>query len=430
MVQFPTNSHGKNLCAPILLARSYFYGFSLPRPSHQRNSFPKTPTVQSSPEINPRHPGTLGFILTKIGSTWRSLANSSASPFGRLAPQGDPTWPYAILGARTAWALGVWFKSVHTLRVPKDQELNYRIERINEKLRSLGYDPIYLRFSSLVPSHPLADGQKAGYAESAVRHFVTRLEYPYTESEIVHDVSHHFLNILATEKLLAPTMAQLNVAIAFVDFLRNMPMKHWTPLGGEILRENYINLIFQIALRNLDILLGNIPHQIIETSQLKEFLSNRDLYRLMTIHLGKMMGTDGRQLAIPPFERYTLADSLREAVLTTPLRFLREIIILREINNHVALSRVDLSPFAETRRNQELFSQLDGLLAEFTRLLESQFYQFLADKKDISKTVISIFDPDFNVIEGLADREHAIAVLRRRVHEIQSAAKKLSIDAP
>gem|GEM_PF-4692805 len=138
---------------------------------------PTVEVVQSEAGV---HGGKI-LTLERIGARWISDYRTV-----QFDPQGDPRWFIEVMGPRAAEFFGFKILSDRKVRVPDGNEFNGALEKINKQLKSMGKEPIEIRFY-------VTPGNENTMVAEYVRDFGFRGGLPLAASgnHLLHDLSFH-----------------------------------------------------------------------------------------------------------------------------------------------------------------------------------------------------------------------------------------------
>jgi hypothetical protein len=141
---------------------------------------------------------------------------SQHGPFDN-APQGDPRWPFLILGSQIASVLGFEMTNVHTISVPTVERINWGIRRLNARLSAAGLKTIPYSFYKQTQAVNKSYNRRAAQGK-----------IPINVNDLflaIHDMNFH-VTILAEPPIITQRrLVYLNILNRFSEFLLQYP-KH------------------------------------------------------------------------------------------------------------------------------------------------------------------------------------------------------------
>lgn len=229
--------------------------FRLPRVDIDFKRFPRVPAVEAQ-QIIVGKDGEGYFLLRKGGKTWRRLGGPNF-----FAVESDPTWIISALGPKVAAFFGFRLVSEDVMYAPNSLLFNNRIVAMNLLLKKKGLEEIPVRWVEKTQPAVSPDGVKLSYSETYVREFYFNDQIPFSPKEIIHDSSHHALDVLWTRDQLGPINARIGALIRFADFVRefNFDLNGYPLLSVPRYREALIALLFQTQARSRDNFSGFTP---------------------------------------------------------------------------------------------------------------------------------------------------------------------------
>lgn len=443
----PSLGHPRTLEKLLLALNAPFESndpfFLLEKLSTDFRDFPSDPAVRAE-HVSLGNNGEGYFLFRRIGDTWRSY--SRPNPF---APNGDPTWvisalgpkvaaffgfrlmssdlmkhkPYRVLlafGSRAAKKFGFRPLSFHFMYAPNSILFNRRIEAMNLLLKKNGFEEISVRWTKDFQSESSPEGVQYSYSERFVREFVFRDRSPFAPNEIVHDTSHHALEVALTQDQLAPIKARVGTLISFADFVRGLnldnDLKTYPLLSNTRFREATIALLFQTQARAKDNLSGNMPFQVLDNPISRK---NRSFWRTFGFHLGFEYGPMFSPThEVPSKKPYTVADWFHSLIFTNlvPLIYNLSTGKLFDIGGLQLLRSYTDKAYGGAigglqHNTEKLRTELESLYKKFS---DSELGGNL-------KSVLVEYDENLDVVGGLAAKEHPVLALERRIREFQIA---------
>ncbi len=380
---------------------------TLPLPDSDFRKFPLTTAVYHEAMIPVGKNGEGYYLLKKANHTWRS-----ANGPNKFAVDSDPTWFVSVLGPKLAKAFGVGFTDSTSLMVSNAERMNNRIERMNAKLHQHGFEDIPLRFSSDITKGVSFDLTNMSYPEIFVRRLLRDRVFPLAPSEITHDTSHHRLNVLLTLSQLAPEFARLGALTDFADYVRSPGMAknsniRW--LSNENYREAFLKLMFQMVSKETDNLSGTIPPELVRAQHSNDVLANNTYLTSILLRLGTFTMPIGSGLA-EVGRKYTVFEWLFNLVTLDVAK-----VFDNTSRDPFGRYFMNLKNGYDVRANirqhhDDFFREVNVLLSEFQ----------IRNQTKLEQTLV-VFDSQYEVVAGLADKEHPVKAMQRRISEMKKS---------
>jgi|GEM_PF-3778114 hypothetical protein len=177
------------------------------------------------------------WIITKSTQEWSSDYRSTPN-----AIEGSPTLFLRAYGESVAAFFGYELLDENTIKVPRPAYINKKTAELNEALP--GPERIAVHFYETDDSPQTA--------ENYLRRFTKDLAFPIagTGTVAIHDTSYHYGSIFFPTSALATALAQTELFLKFIDYLRAKDFKDSNSIE---------KLFFEMSL-NIDSATGNFTH--------------------------------------------------------------------------------------------------------------------------------------------------------------------------
>jgi hypothetical protein len=387
--------------------------FRLPRVDINFKNFPMVPAVKAQ-QVFVGNDGEGYFLFRRIGETWRRHGGTNF-----FAVESDPTWIISALGPRVAAFLGFRLIRSDLMYAPNSVLFNKRIAALNQLLKKKGFEEIPARWTAEIQTAVSPDGIKLSYSENYVRGFYFKNLVPFAPKEIVHDTSHHALDVLWTRDQLAPFKARLGAVVNFADFIRDFKFdaEEYPLLSVSRYREALIALLFQTQAKNKDNHSGTTP--IIFFSDSPDESENNSFFRILRSHLGVEFTRLFTESFVVHFgTKYTVGQWFNKLIFARLIPLIENKSPDRE-GDYTSLQKLraytDRAYFGAIGELELMSNQLSVEMADLYRLFEK------SDAKLMLELVLVEYDKGLNTVGGIASKDHPQSAVRRRAREFRTA---------